>query len=370
MKENEKISVVGIGKLGICFALNAAYKGFDVIGVDINQEYVDKLNNKQIESTEPRVKQFLMGVDTFRATTNLEEAIKHSDNIFLVVATPTDLTYGYDHSQVDGIVDKLKEFGQQEQTKHLIICCTVLPGYSNKVYDTLWKYNWQVSYNPEFIAQGQIIRDQLNPDIILIGESGVFVGDWLEKFYSRFCDNSPNFHRMSRLSAEITKISLNCFLTTKIAYANMIGDICIAAGAETDKVLGAIGDDSRIGPKYLKYGYGYGGPCFPRDNRTLAKYADTLGYDAKISKASDESNNQHLEFQTNEFTKNLCENTPVTLTTVTYKEGTTIIEESQQLKFAEMLANKGCEVTIEEHQEVIRQVKELYGNLFIYREKK
>lgn len=370
MEDKEKISVVGIGKLGLAFALNAESQGFNVVGVDINQKYVDDLNNKIIETYEPGIKNLLMISQDFQATTNLSRALRHSDNVFLIVATPTDPIYGYDHSQVDNIVNQLIELGEQENTKHLIVCCTVLPGYTDTVYDRLKKYNWQVSYNPEFIAQGQIIHDQLHPDMILIGEGNKFVGNWLEEFYNRFCYNNPKFNRMSRLSAEITKISLNCFLTTKIAYANMIGDICTIAGAEEDKVLKAIGEDSRIGPKYLKYGYGYGGPCFPRDNRTLAKYADTLGYEAKISKASDESNNQHLEFQTKEFTKNLGENISITLTTVTYKEGTTIIEESQQLKFAEVLANKGCKVTIEEHPEVIRQVKEIYGNLFIYREKR
>ena len=372
----EKISVVGIGKLGIAFALNAEQRGFDVVGVDINQEYVDNINNKIIETYEPHVEDFLKVSRNFKATTDLHDAINHSNNIFVVVATPTDPVYGYDHSQVEGVVEKIISFGKQPSTKHLIICCTVLPGYTDSVYNRLRDYGWEVSYNPEFIAQGQIVNDQLYPDMILIGESSEFVGEWLQTFYGKFCgwksrgvDSKPAFNRMSRISAEITKISLNCFLTTKIAYANMVGDICTLAGAETDKVLKAIGDDGRIGNKYLKYGFGYGGPCFPRDNRTLYKYAETLDYDAKISKASDESNNQHLEFQANEFMKNIDVNTPIKIESVTYKPGTIIIEESQQLRFAVLLAKAGCEVKIVEHPEVIKQIKELYGELFIYKER-
>lgn len=366
----EKISVIGIGKLGVCFALNADNKGYDVIGVDVNQEYVNKLNNKKIESYEPDVEELLEYSKNFKATTNLVEAIEHSHNIFVIVATPTDPEYGYDHSQVNNLVDKLIAFGKQPITKHLIICCTVLPGYTDSVYKRLEEYNWEVSYNPEFIAQGQIVKDQLYPDMILIGEGNYFVGDWLQNFYMKFCNNTPKFNRMSRISAEITKISLNCFLTTKIAYANMIGDICELAGAEQDDVLKAIGDDSRISPKYLKYGFGYGGPCFPRDNRTLYKYADTLGYDAKISKASDESNKQHLDFMVKRSTEYLTDmGEKLLFTTVTYKPGTIIIEESQQLLHAVELAKLGYNVTIREHPEVIKQIKELYGDLFTYSER-
>ena len=191
MKENEKISVVGIGKLGIAFALNADYQGFDVMGVDINQEYVDKLNDRKIESHEPMVRTMVMGNHNFKATTDLKKAIQHSNNIFLIVATPTDDEYGYDHSQVEGIVEQLKNLGKQPSTKHLIVCCTVLPGYTDTIYERLRDYGWEVSYNPEFIAQGQIVKDQLNPDMILIGEGNEFVGDWLQKFYESFCINSP-----------------------------------------------------------------------------------------------------------------------------------------------------------------------------------
>lgn len=365
----KNISVIGVGKLGIAFALNAEQAGFNVVGVDIDEKYVSDLNNKKITTYEPDVKRYLLNSRKFKATTSISEAIEHSNNIFLIVATPTDPEYGYDHSQVDDVVNKLISFGKQLNTKHLIICCTVLPGYTDKVSNLLQPFNWHVSYNPEFIAQGQIIRDQILPEIVLIGEGNEFVGNWLEEFYTHFCSLKPKFHRMSPLSAEITKISLNCFLTTKISYANMIGDICTIVGAETEKVLKAIGGDSRIGNKYLQYGYGYGGPCFPRDNRTLYKYSEKLGYKAAISIASDESNEQHLNFQVNNRLKNLDKNTPIVFDTVTYKPGTIILEESQQLKTAVMLADKGMDVRIIEHPEVIEQLKNAYGCLFTYIER-
>ena len=126
--------------------------------------------------------------------------------------------------------------------------------------------------------------------MVLIGQGNTEAGDILQKMYEDMTLNKPRIHRMSRVEAEITKIGLNCFLTTKISYANMIGDIVTKSGGNPDTVLSAIGDDTRIGDKYIKYGYGYGGPCFPRDNRVLALYAEDLGIDALISKASDSSN--------------------------------------------------------------------------------
>jgi UDP-glucose 6-dehydrogenase len=178
--------------------------------------------------------------------------------------------------------------------------------------------------------------------------------------------NKPRIHRMSRVEAEITKIGLNCFLTTKISYANMIGDIVTKSGGNPDTVLSAIGDDTRIGDKYIKYGYGYGGPCFPRDNRVLALYAGDLGIDALISKASDNSNTSHLQFQIKQFSESNDRDKPVNLGRVTYKPASTMLVESQQLAFAVGIANEGFKVNIEERASVIENLKETYGDLFTY----
>ena len=177
---------------------------------------------------------------------------------------------------------------------------------------------------------------------------------------------------MSRTEAEICKISLNCFLTTKISFANMIGDIILRAGGSPEAVLSAIGADSRVGTRYLGYGYGYGGPCFPRDNRALALYAKDLGIDALISIASDESNHKHLEYQIEQFktrTDNLgtVEN-PVVIDSVSYKPESTMIVESQQLAYAVGLASAGYSVVVDERPSVVEEVKKVYGDLFIYRE--
>jgi UDPglucose 6-dehydrogenase len=360
------ISIIGIGKLGLCFALTLEKSGYNVLGVDISKEYTEKINNKSLQSSEQGVEKLLAESDNFKATTALKEALTHSNILFVFVATPSLENGRYDHSSVDRLVRDLQYIGVQSSKKQLIIGCTTMPEYCDSVQERLAEYNYEVSYNPEFIAQGTILRDQANPDMVLIGEASRESGDILEQIYHKHTTNKPAIHRMSRTEAEICKISLNCFLTTKIAYANMIGDIALSANANPDKILSAIGSDSRIGNKYIRYGFGYGGPCFPRDNRALAIYAKDKGRKALISVASDESNKVHLKNQVDDFCKKEELSKPVMFDTVTYKPESTMLEESQQLFFAVELAKKGYDVIIREREQVIKQISKEHGDLFRY----
>jgi len=158
------------------------------------------------------------------------------------------------------------------------------------------------------------------------------------------------------------KMLFNCFLTTKISFANSIGDLAKKVGADQEKILDAIGSDNRIGNKFLKYGYGYGGPCLPRDNRALAAYAQDNDIDLLISKATDETNKQHLNFQYQEFSEN--NKKQIVFDGIAYKKGTVILEESQPLLLAKKLAENGFDILIKDSQDVIEQLKQNYGNLF------
>ncbi|HEY0679718.1 MAG TPA: hypothetical protein VGD17_15645, partial [Chitinophagaceae bacterium] len=164
----------------------------------------------------------------------------------------------------------------------------------------------------------------------------------------------------------ITKLATNCFLTMKIAFANSIGDLSEKTGAETEKILAAIGSDSRIGNKFLRYGYGFGGPCFPRDNRALDYFGKQHQYDLLLSKATDECNRLHLEFQFQQYMRANVNGNPIHFYSLTYKAGTTILEESQQLALAVKLAEAGKKVIIHESDEVIKEVQSRYGNIFEY----
>ena len=364
-----KIGVIGIGKLGICFALNLERKGYDVIGVDVFEEYVKDINNKTLQSTEPLVEDYLKKSLKLKASTKLNDVIDDDiDLLFVFVATPSLPDGSYDHSQMERISDELITFGRRNHPTHLIVGCTTMPGYCNTLGTKMSPYNYTVSYNPEFIAQGSIIQDQQHPDRVLIGEANETAGNRIQELYERICDNSPTFCRMDRLSAEIAKIATNCFLTTKISFANSIGDLAIQTGADKDKILKAIGADSRIGPKYLNYGFGFGGPCFPRDNRALGKFASENNYGLLISEATDEVNKRHLDFQLKQLLEKHPEGSTLTFDGVGYKKGSTLIEESQQLALAVSLSKKKRNVLIRDQKEVIRQVEKLYPNLFTFEE--
>ena len=171
------------------------------------------------------------------------------------------------------------------------------------------------------------------------------------------------------LSAEITKLSLNCFLTMKIAFANAIGDLSLQVGAEYEKVLQAIADDKRIDARYLNYGFGYGSPCLPRDNQALNNYAMQEGVPLYLSSATQVANKAHLLFQKAQYLKKFPPEEPIIFEGVTYKKETDMIEQSQSLALARALAEAGRKVIIRDKPNIISQIKKEFGNIFTFEER-
>jgi nucleotide sugar dehydrogenase len=362
---DNKISIIGIGKLGICLSLNLEKCGYEIIGVDINEEYVNKINIKKLVSDEPFVEDYLNKSKNFTATTDIKKCLL-SKIIFITVATPSLESGKYDHSQIENAINQILQFGVQIDKKYLVINCTTMPTYCEKLQKKIKKYNYEICYNPEFIAQGSIIKDQVNADTVLIGCQSNEAYELISNIYKKLCINSPSYHRMSTTEAEITKIALNCFLTTKIAYANMVGDISKKTNCNPDIILKAIASDSRVGNKYLKHGFGFGGPCFPRDNRAFGLFCEENGIYPHINYATDQSNKSHILYQLNDFENKISKNEIIVFNTITYKPESTILEESQQLKLAYELTERGYKVNIIEREKIINKLKDLYGNQFIY----
>jgi len=364
------ITVIGIGKLGICNALCLEQSGYNVVGVDTFPEYVDSINNKTYRSYESFVNEYLDKAVNFRATTSLKEGLDFSDVIYIIVPTPNGGGERfYDHSILNNLLCRINSY--KVKNKHIIICCTVMPRYIQQVGKLLISdcENCTLNYNPEFIAQGEIIHGYHNPDIVLIGEETKEAGDIIEALYKRICHNQPRMCRMAPLDAEITKISINGFITTKIAYANLISDICDTLGANKYTVTKAIGGDSRIGNKYFNPGYAYGGPCFPRDTKALSKLIDSIGLKPVLPMATHQQNELHNEFQAEELLRQ--NNESYTIENVCYKANSQIpmIEESAKLKIAQILHNHGKKVIINDNKHVLDEVKKDYGNIFEYVEK-
>ena len=354
-----------------------------MIGCDINEDYVKSINDKTFKTIEPQINDYLNKAKNFVATIDLELALSSSIMIFINVRTESDIDGKYDHSQLDNLVNSILEIGKQINIKHLVIATNVNPGYCNSLAKILEPLNYEISFNPEYVQQGKIINWDENPEIVVIGANSKKIGKELESVIRNVCKNKPPFFRMDRLSAEISKLALNCFLTIKISYANSIGDLAIKAGGDPEKILEAIGGDSRIGSKNLKYGFGYGGPCFPRDNKALLHFSRKIGVSTPLNEAADKINNDHFEFFVDEFInkndintevifdgignkKYLKNNNLLIFEGVAYKKGTNILDDSQQLNFAVRLAQHGYKVIINDINDIVIQLKDKYGSLFIY----
>ena len=361
------ITVLGIGKLGLGLALLIEKAGYNVLGVDINKEYIKQLNNKTFKTKEPEYENLLQNSKNFNTTLDLNEGLQHSDIIFIMVQTPNSGgNKFYDHSIVSNLLQKINE--KKVENKHIIIGCTLMPKYIDEVGLFLLSdcKNTTLSYNPEFIAQGEIIKGFLNPDMILIGTYSQELAKILREMYSKIVKTNPKYCIISPLEAEITKITINGYITTKLSFANMISDVSDSIGANKEKVLDSIGSDSRIGIKYFRPGYSFGGPCFPRDTRALALFLDQNNINNELLLSTTKYNNLHSDFLTQKL---LDENKDeYVIENVCYKEDSKIpiIEESAKLQIAKKLVENGKKVTIKDEIQLINEVKKEYGNIFNY----
>lgn len=365
---SNNVTVFGVGRLGLCLALVMERAGYNVLGVDIFPKYVDSLNDKTFRSNEPRVNEFLESSKNFRATTAFEEGLEYSDFLYIMVATPSGGGEKfYDHTALSNLLERINSY--KVANKHVIIGCTIMPGYIRNIASELLHdcENVTITYNPEFIAQGDIIRGLLQPDMVLIGEGDSNVGEHLEEHYKRMTENEPKICRMSAASAEICKLATNCFITMKISYANQVGDIADRTeGADKFDILRAVGSDSRVGGKCLLPGYGFGGPCFPRDNRALGLYAKSVGINPMLMIATDEYNFYHADRLAENLLKE--DREEYVVEDVAYKPQcpVPIVEESQPLAVACRLVKAGKKVTIRDRRIIVDAARKEWGNIFQY----
>lgn len=346
---NQNISIIGLGKLGSCMAAAYASKGHNVIGVDINDKFVSALDGGRAPVQETDLQKYIdENKSRISATQDYGKAINNSDITFIIVPTPTDHTGGF---SVDYVLKSCEDIGRAlkgKNTYHLVVLTsTVLPGdCDEKIIPALEKFSGKACgkdfgfcYNPEFIAIGTVIRDLLNPDFFLIGEFDQRSGDLLEKFYSVSSNNNARILRMNIPTAELTKISINHYLTTKITFANMLAEVAHSiSGVHVDKVTEALGSDTRIGHKYLRGGLGFGGPCFPRDNRAFATMAQRRGIGVPYAQITDDYNKGIADRMINIVLTYAEPQSRIGVLGLSYKPGTGFCEESQGLNIAKKLA--------------------------------
>ncbi len=348
-------SVIGLGKLGCSMAAAIASKGFDVIGVDISKHTVDLVNQGLAPVPETDLEKTIKANKTrLKATLSHTEAIVNSNVSFVIVPTPSDDKGAFSLQYAKWAFREIGRALAEKQTYHLVVLTsTVLPGSTRYGLLSVLEeesgkkcgIDFGLCYSPEFIALGSIIRDFLNPDFTLVGEFDKKSGDILEKSYSEIMSNAPPCRRMSLENAELTKVALNTFVTTKITYANMLRELCEKIpGGDVDIVTNAIGSDSRIGKKYLTGALGYGGPCFPRDNVALGYFSRELGVDAGIAETTDKANKAIVPKIVSQIKSIISQSDTVAVLGMAYKPFSHVIEESQGTYLAESLVKSGTRV--------------------------
>ena len=341
------VSVVGLGQLGLCLAACFAEKGFDTIGVDLEERVVNSVNSGVSPIVEPGLGELIskLGGTKLRATLSHKEAIGETDVTFVVVATPSNPDGSFSNRYVEAALGSLSTaFRESEKKYHLfVISSTVVPGSTEgsfiplieKVSRRKLNADFGVCYDPDFVALGEVIKGYLRPELVVIGESSKRAGDQVEAIRRRVCENEPHIARMSIVSAEIAKVSLNSYITLKISFANMLANICEEIpGADVDAITEAIGVDKRISPYYFRGGLSFGGTCFPRDTGAFIAVADQYGNDADLIKAVEKVNkyqDQHLVDVVMRHVATL-ESRTVGILGLSFKPNTPVITESPAIK--------------------------------------
>jgi UDPglucose 6-dehydrogenase len=350
---SRQFSIVGLGKLGSSMAAAIASRGHDVIGVDVNHRAVDALNagmapvqetglQALIEENRPRL----------RATMSHEEAICESELTFVIVPTPSDDRGAFSLQYAAYAFREIGRALASKKTHHtVVLTSTVLPGATRYgLLPILERHSgrkagagFSLCYSPEFIALGSIIRDFLAPDFLLIGEFDEVSGAHLEACYREIMLPTTPVRHMTLENAELAKISVNAYVTTKITFANMLAEMCARIpGGDVDVVSDALGLDTRIGRKYLTGGLGFGGPCFPRDNVALSFIAGVIGVQSDLPLTTDRLNRSLADRVLQQLGARVSRDMTVAVLGLAYKPLSHVTEESQSILLVKAFLEHGA----------------------------
>ena len=293
------IAVIGAGYVGLVSGVCFSEMGNNVICIDVDPQKIEKLNKGIVPIFEPGLEQMVLrnvkNKNLF-FTTNLGEAIKDVEIVFIAVGTPMG-----DDGSVDlqYVLSVAKSIGQTMQKRLIVVDKSTVPvGTADKVkaiiQEALDKRNEALTFsvvsNPEFLKQGAAIDDFMKPDRVVIGADSEVAFEKMKQLYSPFFRTHDRFITMDIRSAEMTKYAANTMLATKISFMNEIANICERVGADANQVRIGIGSDKRIGYSFIYPGAGYGGSCFPKDVKALKKMAEEHGYKARLIESVEKVN--------------------------------------------------------------------------------
>jgi UDPglucose 6-dehydrogenase len=299
-----KVTVFGTGYVGLVTGTCLAEMGNQVVCVDIDSAKVDGLNKGQIPIFEPGLTPLVVQNNQegrLQFTTDAESAVAHADIIFIAVGTPPDEDGSADLQYVLAVADTIG----RHLTHYAVVVnkSTVPVGTADRVEAgiavVLAARNADIDYdvvsNPEFLKEGDAVKDCMRPDRIVIGSKSIKALDLLKKLYAPFNRNHDRIVAMDVRSAELTKYAANAMLATKISFMNEMANIAERVGADIEMVRHGIGSDPRIGYSFIYPGAGYGGSCFPKDVQALERTARQYGYEAHILAAVEAVNERQKD---------------------------------------------------------------------------
>jgi UDPglucose 6-dehydrogenase len=347
-----KIAVVGTGYVGLVLGACLAENGNDVICIDKDQSKIDILMSGGMPIYEPGLEEMVRRnrhEERLRFTTELPDAVRGSEIVFIAVGTPQGEDGSADLTHVLGVA---REVGRAINKYTIVVDKSTVPvGTAQRVRDTIakeTKQEFSVVSNPEFLKQGAAIDDFMKPDRVVIG---VETGDEraaakMNELYGPFTRTGAPILIMGTASAELCKYAANAILATRISFMNEVANVCELVGADVDQVRKAIGADRRIGTSFLFPGVGYGGSCFPKDVKALLRSAQDRGYDFRILtavEAANQAQKQRLVTKMEQHFKNLRGKT-VALWGLAFKPRTDDMREAPAIPIIEMLLERGATV--------------------------
>lgn len=354
-----------------CFAS----KGWNVIGIDVNEQTVEKINQGESPIFEPEVGELIQANRSrIKASTDPFDAAP-AEVSFIIVPTPSNKDGSFSIEFVEKAATSVARLLRRDEDPYrvIVITSTVLPGDMDKICKIIESVSGKkcgthfgLAYNPDFIALGRIVHDFLNPDMILIGESDEKAGSIVEKVHRDLVDNEPTIHRMNWWNAELSKIALNSYCVTKINFANMLAEVCEKMpGGDANLVAKAVGADSRVGQKYFRPGLPCGGPCFPRDARALIQAASRYNVKAPLAVAVDRVNDYYKTYRIPQIitdTMQELKTDQLSVLGLTYKEDTTLVEEAAPIAAVKLLSRQGMKISVYDPSGMDEARKELVGS--------
>ena len=348
-----KVCIIGTGYVGLVSGTCFAELGNNVICVDNNHKKIDKLNSCIVPIYEPGLEELILRnskQNRLKFSTDIKSSIKNSDIIFICVGTPINKkTNSADLKYVISVANSIKQ--NLNKYKIIVTKSTVPITTGDKIEKILYtkknKKKFEVVSNPEFLREGEAIRDFLYPDRVVIGTSSKKANRIMKSLYLPIIKKTNRYFHTSRRAAELIKYTSNAFLATKITYINEIANLCEKLNIDVKEVAIGMGLDERIGDRFLRAGPGYGGSCFPKDTRALVSIAKNFKSDLSVVKSVIKSNDnrcKHLISRILRLMNNKIKNKNITFLGVTFKAGTDDMRESPSLNIIPALLKKGAKI--------------------------